>query len=321
MHSPVTSPSINTESVTTHAGVPQLSIGIPNFGAWAGGDWRAMIDVARVAEDAGVARVVVVDHVVMGPNTSAYRWGRFPTPPESPWLEPLTVLTAMAAVTSTVRLATGILIAPLRPAALLAKTAATVDQISGGRLDLGVGFGWQREEYAAVGRSWEQRGALLSDALAVCRALWNETPASVRTPTIDFDDIYCEPKPVRPSGIPILVAGTLSERNVERITRWGDGWIPIMGASGGDTGAGIADLRDAFASAGRAPHELLVQTALPLVRGDSGIDLDASIESAVALADAGVTSYNVPLQAFAPSIADAAGAIQTIADRYRRTFA
>jgi probable F420-dependent oxidoreductase len=300
---------------------PQLSIGIPNFGTWAGSDWRAMIDVARVAEHAGADRVVVVDHLVMGPSTGAYRWGRFPTPPESPWLEPLTVLTAMAAVTSTVRLATGILIAPLRPPALLAKTAATLDQISGGRLDLGVGFGWQREEYAAVGRSWDERGALLSDALAVCRALWTDTPASVRATTIEFDDIYCEPKPADPGGIPILVAGTLSERNIERIVRWGNGWIPIMGASGGDVAGGIEQLRDAFTAAGRNRDDLIVHTALPLARGDGGVDLEASFASAATLATEGVTSFNVPLQAFAPTIADAPKAIAEIVDRHRRAFA
>ncbi len=317
MHSLGTSPSINTDRVTT----PELSIGIPNFGAWSGGDWRAMVDIARTVEDAGCDRVVVVDHLVMGPNTGAYRWGRFPTPPESPWLEPLTVLTAMAAVTTNVRLGTGILIAPLRPAVLLAKTAATLDQISGGRLDLGVGFGWQREEYAAAGQSWDARGALLSDALAVCRALWSQTPASVRTSTISFDDIYCEPKPVRPAGIPILVAGTLSERNVERIVRWGDGWIPIMGATGDDIAAGIVQLRGELERVGRGGHALAVQTALPLVRGESGIDLGATIDAAAPLADAGVTSFNVPLQAFAPSIGDAAKSITAIADRYRQTFA
>ncbi len=300
---------------------PQLSIGIPNFGAWAGGNWRGLIELARVVEDAGCDRVVVVDHVVMGPNTAAYRWGRFPTGPDSPWLEPLTVLAAMAATTSTVRLATGILIAPLRPAALLAKTAATLDQISGGRLELGVGFGWQREEYDAVGRSWDQRGVLLSDALAVCRALWSQTPANLHTDTVQLDDIYCEPKPLRPEGIPILVAGSLTDKNLERIVRWGDGWIPIMGASGDDIVADIRRLREAFVAAGRDPARLRIQTSLPLTRGGAGIDLDASIESGVPLAAAGVTAFNVPLQAFAPTFGDAATAIATIAHRYSKAFA
>src|SRR5262249_27972452 len=80
---------------------PQLSVGLPNFGGYLDTrDWHQFIDLARAADDAGVDRVVVVDHVVMGPNTDAYAWGNFPTPPEAPWLEPLTVLAAMAAVTT-----------------------------------------------------------------------------------------------------------------------------------------------------------------------------------------------------------------------------
>src|SRR5262245_900183 len=123
---------------------PTLSIGLPNFGAFfAPGEWHRFVDLARAAEDAGVDRIVVVDHVVMGTHTDAYSWGTFPTPPESPWFEPMTMLAAIASATRRIRLATGILIAPLRPAALLAKQAATLDVISGGRLDLGVGTGWQ----------------------------------------------------------------------------------------------------------------------------------------------------------------------------------
>src|SRR3954449_8285332 len=142
-----------------------LSLGLPNFGGWLGGDWAGLLDLARTADDAGVDRLVVTDHVLMGRNTDAYAWGRFPTAPDGPWLEPLTVLTAVASVTRRVRLATGILIAPLRPAALLAKTVATLDVLSGGRVDLGVGVGWQREEYEAEGLPFEQRGRLLTDTV------------------------------------------------------------------------------------------------------------------------------------------------------------
>ena len=77
-----------------------LTVLLPNFGAYPG-DWRGLIDLAREAEDAGIDRVVIPDHVVIGRNTHEYAWGKFPVPPEAPWLEPLTVLTAMAAVTST----------------------------------------------------------------------------------------------------------------------------------------------------------------------------------------------------------------------------
>ena len=104
-----------------------------------------------MAEDAGIDRVVVVDHVVMGANTDAYRWGRFPTAPDAPWLEPLTMLTGLAAVTSTVRLATGVIIPALRGAPLLAKTAATLDVMSQGRLELGVGLGLAARGVRRVG--------------------------------------------------------------------------------------------------------------------------------------------------------------------------
>ena len=162
---------------------PTLTVGLPNFGAfYARDEWHRFIDLARAAAAAGVDRVVVVDHVVMGPNTDAYSWGKFPTPADAPWLEPLTVLAAMAAVTTRIRLATGILIAPLRPAVLLAKQAATLDVLSQGRLDLGVGTGWQREEYDAEGLDFAARGQLLTDTIAACRALWRDTPAAIDTP-------------------------------------------------------------------------------------------------------------------------------------------
>src|SRR5262245_66674950 len=114
-----------------------LSIGLANYGStYAPGEWSRFVDLGRAADDAGVDRLVVVDHVVMGPHTENYAWGKFPVPPEAPWFEPLIMLGAIAVVTERVRLATGILIAPLRSAALLAKQAATLDVISRGRLDL-----------------------------------------------------------------------------------------------------------------------------------------------------------------------------------------
>jgi len=128
---------------------PTLSIGLPNFGSWIGAEWSGLLDLARAADEAGVDRIIVNDHVVIGRNTDAYVWGRFPTGPDAPWLEPFTCLAAIAAVTSQVRLGTGIVIAPLRPAVVLAKTVATLDVLSGGRVDLGVGVGWQKEEYDA----------------------------------------------------------------------------------------------------------------------------------------------------------------------------
>jgi probable F420-dependent oxidoreductase len=262
----------------------QLSLGIPNFGGWPGADFRALAALAHAADEAGVDRLVVSDHVVLGHHLDAYRWGCFPTEPAGPWLEPLSCLTAFAAVTTRVRLSTGILIAPLRRAPLLAKTVATLDVLSGGRVDLGVGVGWQREEYDALGLEFDARGRLLEDTIGACRALWTDLPASYSSRSVTFADVYCSPRPVqRP--LPVWFAGTLNERNLRRITSLGNGWIPIMGASLDDIRDGATLLR---ATVGR---DVDVQAPLSPVRSDDrSLDVAATMRQVPDLAAAGVTN-------------------------------
>jgi probable F420-dependent oxidoreductase len=262
----------------------QLSLGIPNFGGWPGADFRALVALAHAADEAGVDRLVVSDHVVLGPHLDAYRWGRFPTEPGGPWLEPLSCLTAFAAVTRRVRLSTGILIAPLRRAPLLAKTVATLDVLSGGRVDLGVGVGWQREEYDALGLEFDARGRLLEDTIGACRALWTELPASYASRSVTFAEVYCSPPPAqRP--LPVWFAGTLNERNLRRIASLGDGWIPIMGASLDDIRDGATLLRATIG------HDVDVQAPLSPVRSDDkSLDVAATMRQVPDLAAAGVTN-------------------------------
>jgi probable F420-dependent oxidoreductase len=291
-----------------------LSLGVPNFGGWADpagkGDWSALLDVARAADEAGVDRLVVSDHVVLGDRLDAYSWGRFPTGPDGPWLEPLTVLTAMASVTRRVRLATGILIAPLRPAALLAKTVATLDVLSGGRVDLGVGVGWQREEYAALGIDFAERGQRLDDTIGACCALWSEAPASYSSATVSFDGVWCSPRPVQ-QRLPVWFSGTLNDRNVHRVLTWGDGWIPIMGATLDDIRAGAKRLAD---SAGRA---IDVQAPARIARRDDGADPAATMATVPELIDAGVTNVYVNIASFARSPAAAPDAISALVEAFR----
>jgi probable F420-dependent oxidoreductase len=281
---------------------PRLLVALPagtNAGA---DDVRALVDLAVRAESAGVDGVIVADHVVMGTHADRYPWGRFPYPPDAPWLEPLTVLTAIATVTSTLRLATGILVAPLRPATVLAKTVATLDQLSGGRLDLGVGTGWQAEEFEAQGLDAARRGQLLTDAIGACRALWGEQPARFESSSVSFADVYSVPTPTRPGGPPVLFSGTLTPRNIDRITRLGDGWIPIMKASVDDLAAGIKELQMAFVDADRDPRRLLVRFPIPLVRRGDEVDAEATLARAPELVALGVTDVSVPLVAFAQDL-------------------
>jgi probable F420-dependent oxidoreductase len=288
---------------------------LPSYGSPMDGDWRTLVDLARAAEDAGVDRVVVSDHVVMGRNTHEYSWGKFPLPPEGPWLEPLTMLTAMAAVTSTVRLFTGVLIAPLRPAALLAKTVATLDVISRGRVDLGVGTGWQREEFEAEGLDFDRRGQLLTDTLAACRALWEQTPATFASESVRFADIFCEPKPAQ-ARLPVWFSGVLHPRNVRRVVELGDGWIPIMGASIDDIRDGVARLREAYEDARRAPLDLQVRAPAVFVRGD----LAATMASVPELREAGATDVSVNLRAFCADLADAPAVLARMAAEFARSL-
>ena len=296
---------------------PTLTIGLANYGSlFAADEWHRFVDLARAADDAGVDRIVVVDHVVMGPHTENYAWGTFPVPPEAPWFEPLIVLAAVASATTRVRLATGILIAPLRPAVLLAKQAATLDVLSRGRLDLGVGTGWQREEYDAEGIDFSRRGQLLSDTLAACKVLWCDTPAALDTPTVKFRDIYCEPKPLQPGGVPLWIGGSLRP-NLDRIVKWGDAWIPIMGATLEAIADGARQITDAWSAAGRDPAALQVQAPLRIERGgDDRPDLARSIAGVPDLVAAGATDVHVTLRAFNRDPADAPAVFAEIVRRF-----
>jgi probable F420-dependent oxidoreductase len=302
---------------------PTLTVGLANYGSlYPPDEWHRFVDLARAADDAGVDRIVVVDHVVMGPHTENYAWGTFPVPPEAPWYEPLIVLAAVASATARVRLATGILIAPLRPAVLLAKQAATLDVLSRGRLDLGVGTGWQREEYDAEGIDFSRRGQLLSDTLAACKVLWRDTPAALDSPTVSFHDIYCEPKPLQPGGVPLWIGGTLHGPNLRRLVEWGDAWIPIMGATLDDIAAGAHRIGEAWSAAGRDPAALQVQAPLRIERGADGHpDLARSIATVPDLVAAGATDVHVTLRAFNRDPADAPAVFAEIVRRFADSVA
>lgn len=251
---------------------------------------QGLLEAARIADDVGIDQLAFPDHLAIGPRTDRYPYGRFPFPPDEPWWEPLTALAAVAAVTRRLRLATGVLLVPLRPPLLLAKTLATLDVISGGRVDLGVGLGWQPEEF--VGVDFEGRARRLEDTLRACRVLWSEAPASFESPTVRFRDLWCLPHPVQPGGIPIWFGGAPSQRNIARIVELGAGWMPL-GLEPDELAAQIARLRRAFAEAGRHPDELGVHAHPP------GRDLESCLEALPALREMGVGVASFALARFA----------------------
>ncbi|MGH9111349.1 MAG: TIGR03619 family F420-dependent LLM class oxidoreductase [Acidimicrobiales bacterium] len=295
-----------------------LSLNLPSWGSFLGDDLHRVVEIARICDDAGVDQVAVSDHVVMGPDVSLYPWGRFPTGPDGAWMEPLSVLSAIAGTTQRVGLHTSILIAPLRPAALLAKQAATLDVLSQGRLSLGVGTGWQEAEFAAIGADFAARGRLLDETIGACRALWREVPAAFEGETVRFADIYCSPRPARPGGIPVLFSGTLTPRNLRRIVTLGDGWHPIMTATVDDVAAGTKTLRRAFEEVGRDPGTLEVQHRLPVARGNDGpADFDASLAAMAPWVEAGVTVIGTTLMSWVRSADEVADFVRGAVPRFR----
>ena len=264
-----------------------------------GDDLSQLIDFAKRAEDAGIDQIAMTDHLAIGPHTERYPYGAFPFPNDEPWPEPLLTLAAMAGATRRIRLATAVLIAPLRPALLLAKSLATLDVLSGGRVDLGVGTGWQKEEFAASGVPFETRAARMDDVLRACRVLWRDAPASFQSPTVSFDDLWCIPRPVQPGGVPIWFGVPPTPRNVARVVEMGVGWVPV-GSDLDALASGARVLRDAFAAAGRDPAMLGVRANVPFAIGADGrVDLDRSIAEGIPRAsEAGATIAALPIAAY-----------------------
>ena len=279
----------------------QLSTSLVTYAPEDPGGWTTMLETARLYDRAGVDRLVISDHVVFGEQLDAYgnpatggtRGGKQPTGPDGHWLEPLTTLSVIAGSTEHIRLSTGIILAALRRPVVLAKTASTLDGLSGGRLDLGVGVGWQREEYEAAGLDFDRRGRLLDHTLEVCQLLWTEGTARYDSPELAFDRIHMMPKPLQPGGVPIWISGTINARVVDRLCRFGLRWIP-WGDDAADLSESIAKLRDRIAAAGVAPDGLQVVANARVYKTDAGtIDAERTLEQFPALIAAGATDIRV----------------------------
>ena len=167
-------------------------------------DW--VLGFGAVCEEAGVESVWAVEHVVVAqeyePRYPYSASGRMPGNPETVMPDPLEWLAFLAAGTSTVRLGTSVVVLTLHSPAVVAKRVATMDALSRGRMMLGVGIGWQVEEYAAVGVPYSERGARLDEYIDALRALWRDEYASFDGRFVRFDRVSSLPKPVQPGGVP-----------------------------------------------------------------------------------------------------------------------
>jgi probable F420-dependent oxidoreductase len=275
---------------------PQLSTNVQTFSNDDPGSFQFLLDRVRAADAAGVDRVVCSDHVVYGEDLDAYgdpkkggaAGGRQPTGPDGIWLEPLTFLTAAGAVTENIRLGTNILLAALRRPVVLAKQAATIDVLTGGRLDIGVGVGWQKEEYQAAGLDFSSRGRQLDHTIEVLQTLWRNQVADYDSPELHFERIHQMPKPRTEGGVPIWVSGTVNKKSASRLARFGSGWIP-WGADAANLPEAIPAMRTLVEAEGGDPSFGVVGSIGPERDSEGAVDFAATFRAAAPLVEAGVT--------------------------------
>jgi probable F420-dependent oxidoreductase len=264
----------------------KYGIAFANTMNWATGS--GAIEAASAAEGAGFESLWTVEHVVYPDGySSAYPYspdGKMPAVPSTPIPDPLIWLSYIAGVTSTITLATGILILPQRNPVVLAKELATLDSLSGGRLELGIGVGWLKEEFDALGVPWERRGARTDEYVGAMRALWSSDGASFAGEFASFDRVSSNPKPAR--SIPIVVGGH-SVSAAKRAGRLGDGFFPGKGSP-----AELAELMDVVrqtaADAGRDP------SAIELTCSSGGIFGSDPTGAAEEMAAIGASRLMVP---------------------------
>jgi len=214
-------------------------------------------EYARAAESSGFESIWVFEHAVIPADyESRYPYnteGRIGIEDDD-LPDPLALLAFLAGVTERLLLGTGVLILPQRSPVLCAKECASVDALSRGRLQLGIGVGWLREEAEAVGTSFADRGARTDEAIHVMRTLWREREATFEGPFTSFQRAKSNPKPVQPGGVPIHVGGH-SRAAARRAGRLGDGFFPI-GLHADAFGERMDDMRAAARDAGRDPDTI-----------------------------------------------------------------
>jgi probable F420-dependent oxidoreductase len=212
-----------------------------------------IVELAKAAEDRGFESLWLPEHThIPTSRISPYPAGG--DLPEEYWrtVDPFVALAAAATATERLRIATGIALVAQRDPIITAKAAATLDHLSGGRLTLGVGFGWNKEEMADHGVDYKRRRDMGREHVLAMRALWTEEEASFHGEFVDFDSSWAWPKPVQ-QPLPVLVGGAAGPKLFAHIAEYAEGWVPIGGR--GLTTA-IPELRRAVEEAGRDPDGL-----------------------------------------------------------------
>ena len=281
----------------------KIGIALPNN--WGVEDPNEIVDLAVHAEKRGFASVWTGEHVV----NVAYVRERIG---ERPYHHCLALLSAIAARTHSIALGTSILVVPFHHPLDLAKYVATLDQISRGRVILGVGVGNIREEFEVVGLPWEKRGAITDEAIDVLREVWTQTEANHKGPLWNFENVHTSPKPFGGRRLPIWVGGH-SAASLKRTIRVGDGWHPT-GITAQELREQVGLMRTMAVEAGRGAEALDVCMRYHIALDDAGstesalratvqgYDASRVIEVAQEFAEAGATHLIYALNSREPDV-------------------
>lgn len=246
-------------------------------------------ELVQAAEEGGMDSLWTVQHVVVpADHSTPYPYdesGKMPIPDDTDIADPLLWLAHVAGKTSTIRLCTGVLLLAQRNPLLTAKELATLDVLSGGRVTVGIGSGWLKEEFDAMGVPFEDRGARVEEYLAAMRALWTGEAASFDGKFVSFDRVYCRPVPVQ-EHIPVVIGGH-SHAAARRAGRLGDGFFPAV-VDMDRLAAVLESLRTAAEDAGRDPSA--IEVTCPVVPTPDAV---ARVQTMV---DLGVTRVVIPAQ-------------------------
>jgi len=223
-------------------------------------------ELGRKVEERGFESLMLPEHTHIPVSRDTPYPGGGELPPEySHTLDPFAALAAIAAVTERIKIGTGVCLIIERDPIVTAKEVASVDQISGGRFLFGVGAGWNREEMENHGTDYRTRFTRMRESVEAIKAIWTQDEAEYHGKIVDFDPIWCWPKPAQTPHPPVLVGG-VGEKVLDRVVAYGDEWIPNRVRSPEDLAPRIAELQRRAEEAGREPIPVTVFGAKPEVR-------------------------------------------------------